>query len=140
MTFAAVLFAVSLLSIALLLLFKHWEMRQGRVLIPSIRARLDARALLLKTLLFAARVDLEKLPPEAARLSRIAIHEAALGFAATARFAERQAHRLADLVSYKHRFEKRDTRSEFLKKVAEHKNGGGQSETGDVASELNERD
>ncbi|MDO8514741.1 MAG: hypothetical protein Q7S50_04310 [bacterium] len=131
MTFSAILFVVSLVSIVLLLLLKNWEMRHGRVLAPGIRGKLDAHAILLKTLLTALRVDLEKLPPEAARLSRITIHEAALGLAAVARFAERHAHQLADLMSYKHRFEKRDTRSEFLKKVAEHKNGNGLDTTTD---------
>jgi len=83
------------------------------------------RAQQVKELLDAARVDLAKVPPEGVRLFRIGIHMLALGFAALARTAERYAHRLADLVSYKHRFEKRDTRSEFLKKVSEHKNGNG---------------
>jgi hypothetical protein len=50
-----------------------------------------------------------------------------LGFAAFARSSERQAHRLADLVSHKHGFVPRETRSEFLRKMSEHKNGGGQA-------------
>jgi hypothetical protein len=125
MIFAAAVFFLSLLGIIALFGMKYWEMRGERVLAPQWRAAADVRARQAKELLAAARVDLEKLPPAALRLSRIAVHEGALGFAALARAAEAQAHRLADLVSYKHRFEKRATSSEFLKKVAEHKNGGG---------------
>lgn len=124
MTLAIVVFSFSLLSIVLLFAFKSWEIRRERVLLPVLRQKADVRALQLKELLDAARLDLSKLPPEAVRLSRIGIHQLALGFAAFARRAESYAHQVADLVSYKHRFEKRDTRSEFLKKVAEHKSGG----------------
>ncbi len=126
MTFAFFAFCVSVVGIVSLFAFKQWELRSERVLLPALREKADTRAIQLKELLAAARVDLSKLPPEALRLSRIAVHEAALGFAAFARMAERRAHKLADMVSYRHRFEKRETRSEFLKKVAEHKNGGEQ--------------
>jgi len=119
-----VVFFVSLAGIVLLFLLKYWENKRSRVLAPQLRERLDIRTLQLKELMIAARMDLGKLPPEALRLSRIAIHAGALGFAAFARTMETYAHEIADVVSYKHRFEKRETRSEFLKKVAEHKNGG----------------
>jgi hypothetical protein len=124
MTISIILFLLSLAGIAGLFLLKYLETNQGRVFFGSLRQRADVRSLHLKELLDAARVDLSRLPPEVVRLSRIGIHRIALGFAAFARFAESHAHRLADFVSYKHRFEKRDTRSEFLKKVAEHKSGG----------------
>jgi hypothetical protein len=77
----------------------------------------------MKELLLAARVDLAKVPPELLRFSRIALHEAALGFAYLARLAERRAHRIADFVSHKRHYERRETRSEFLKKVSEGRNG-----------------
>lgn len=123
MVFATIIFVGSLIGIVALFGLKHWEMRREKLLVPAMRSELDRRAVQLKELMAAARVDLEKLPPIVMRLSRFAIHEAALGFAAMAHFAEREAHRVADLVSHKHRFERRETRSEFLKKVAEHKNG-----------------
>ncbi len=124
MIFAIVVFFSTLLATIALFALKYWEIRQEHIFLPALRQRADIRARQLKELLDAARVDLSKIPPEALRLSRIGIHQCALGFAALARRAEGYAHQLADLVSYKHRFEKRDTSSEFLKKVAEHKSGG----------------
>ena len=124
MTVAIITFFFSLVSIIALFALKQWEIRRARIFLPALRERADVRALQLKELLDAARLDISKLPPQALHLSRIGIHQLALGFAAFARRTERYAHQLADLVSYKHRFEKRDTRSEFLKKVAEHKSGG----------------
>lgn len=123
MTLALIVFFLSLFAIAFLFALKQWEVRNERVVLAPWRARADVRARQLKELLDAARLDLSRIPPEAVRLSRIGIHQLALAFAAFAREAERYAHRVADVVSYKHHFEKRDTRSEFLKKVAEHKNG-----------------
>ncbi len=135
MLLAFIVFFVSLSGIVLLLALKYAEVSTRRIIFARLRERADVRALQLKELLDAARLDLSKIPPEAVRLSRIGIHQLALGFAAFARKAEGYAHRLADIVSYKHRFEKRDTRSEFLKKVAEHKNGGA-GDAGDSAPEL----
>lgn len=123
MLYALVVFLISLVAIGGLFGVKYWEIRSGRILFPGVRLKADARAGQLKELILAARLDIAKLPPNLLRLFRFLIHEAALGLAALARIGERQAHRLADTVSYKHRFERRETRSEFLKKVAEHKNG-----------------
>ena len=135
---AGIVFFVSFVGIVLLFGLKYWEIRRKRVLMPAAREKFDVRALRVKELLTAARTDLERIPPFLVVLTRLAVHEVALAIAALARFAEAQAHRLADMVSYKHRFEKRESRSEFLKKVAEHKNGGGQSETGETSTELDE--
>ena len=123
MFFAAVVFVLSLIGIAGLFTLKYWELRRQRVLFPMWRQRADLRASALKELMVAARLDLAKLPPAAVVVGRLILHRGALALAALARMGERQAHRLADMVSYKHRFEKRETRSEFLKKVAEHKSG-----------------
>ena len=131
MIYAIGVFFFSLLAIVVLFGLKYWELQRGQVFLIAFRRKADGRALQLKELLEAARIDLSKIPPEALRLSRIGIHQMALGLAALARKAERYAHQLADLVSYKHRFEKRDTRSEFLKRVAEHKNGNGLDTTTD---------
>lgn len=128
MLFAALIFFFSLVCITCLFGLKYWELRNERVLFSDIRGRFDMRAHHLKELMIAARLDISKLPPEMLRLGRFLLHRGALAFAEIARMSERQAHRLADLVSYKHRFEKRETRSEFLKKVAEHKNGRGENE------------
>lgn len=119
--FAAVVFGLSLIAIVALFELKRREGKSGRVYLPALRAEMDVRALRLKDLITAAEADLAKLPPEAVHLSRVGIHVLALEAARLARFLEGQAHRLADLVSHKHRFVRRAPRSEFLKKVTEHK-------------------
>ena len=128
MLFAGIIFILSLISIVALFGVKAWEQKHARVLAPALRERADHRANQVKELAVAARVDLVQLWPAFIRLCHVLVHEAALAFAALARSAEKQSYRVADLVSHKHRFERRETRSEFLKKVAEHKNGGGQNE------------
>ncbi len=120
---ASTLFFFSLAGIAGLFALKEWERRRSRVLVPELRERADRLSFYLKELLVALRVDLEKLPPEVLHISRNVIHEAALMAAGLLRWLSFQAHRLADLVSHKHSFQRRAPRSEFLKKVIEHKNG-----------------
>jgi hypothetical protein len=133
---AAIFFFGSFLGIIVIFGLKYWERRTERTLAPAFREKIDVRALQLKELLTAVRMDLAKLPPALVRLSRFFVHETALGFAFLARIAEKQSYRLADLVSHKHRFEKRETRSEFLKKVSEHKNGAEQREVSGSDAEL----
>jgi|SRR3989344_3740278 len=123
--FAVAVFFVSLAGTVALFVLKQWEERTGRTLAPTVHRYLDVRALQGKELLVALQADLEKLPPELVHLAHIAVHTGALEVARLARFLEAQAHRLADFVSHKHRFERRAPRSEFLKKVIEHKNGNG---------------
>ncbi len=129
MVFAAIVFVFSLLNICVLFALKSWELRHEKLVLPVLRRKADARAQQLKELAYAARTDIVTFLPEVVRFGRFLIHELALGFAALARFLERQAHRLADLVSHKRGFERRETRSEFLKKVADRKNNG--LDTGD---------
>ncbi len=125
MLFAATSFFLAAVGITALFALKSWEVRNGRVFAPAIRMKMDRHALQAKELLVAARVDLAKLPPAVLRLGRFLLREIALGLAILARLSERKLHKLADFVSHKHRFEKRETRSEFLKRVSEHKNGVG---------------
>ncbi len=122
MWIATALFFLSLVGIVGLFTLKEWERRRSRVLVPELRERIDRLSFYLKELLVALRLDLEKLPPEILHISRIVIHEMALTAARLLRFLSLQAHRLADLVSHKHAFQRRAPRSEFLKKVIEHKN------------------
>ncbi len=124
-TFTIIMFLFSVAGIVTLFAIKEWEEKNSRTLVPSFRQKLDVQALRLKELGAAAQKDLAKLPPEIVHLARVGIHIGALEAARFARFAEAQAHRLADLVSHKRRFVYRAPRSEFLKKVAEHKNGNG---------------
>ena len=125
MTIATTVFVFSLIGTATLFALKYWEGKRGNVFVPTVRQKADVQAEKFKELVIAAWFDLGKVPSEAFRTARIIVHEAALGFAALARFSERQAHRLADLVSHKRGFERRETRSEFLRKVSEHKNSNG---------------
>jgi ribosomal protein L22 len=121
--FAMIIFGISLIGIVSLFVLKHWEDGSGRVLVPALRVRADARAMQLKGRLSHIQVDLARIAPLALLYMRYLIHEGALGFAAFARISERQAHRVADLVSHKRTFVARAPRSEYLKKVGERKNG-----------------
>lgn len=125
MLIALTFFALSLLGIIVLFSLKAWELRTEKVLAPGMRGRVDAKADEFKQLMARAQEELKKLPPEMVYLSRVVLHDAALGAASVARFLERQSHRLADLVSHKRGFERRETQSEFLKNVSEYKNDSG---------------
>ncbi len=133
---AAAFFIFSIAGITGLFALKEWELRQGRVLAPELREKMDKLSFHLKELLFALQMDLEKLPPEILHISRTVLHETALTAAGLLRLLSYQAHRFADLVSHKHAFQRRAPRSEFLRKVIEHKRGFGQNEE----SDLEERD
>ena len=130
MGFVFALFVLSFAGIVGLVALKEWEMRHGRLIAPKFHESADAWALHFRELFIALEADVEKLPPEAVHFSRIAIHKVALVAAASLRFLEQKTHQLADLVSHKHRFERRAPRSEFLNKVMEYKNGG-DSENGE---------
>ena len=106
MLFSAIVFFFSLLGVDGLFAVKYWENKHERVLRPGLRQRGDARAIQLKELIHMSRGELSKLPPRAIIIAKTAIHISALGMARFAREMEAQAHRLADLVSHKHRFEK----------------------------------
>ena len=119
------LLAFSIAGIIGLFALKNREAKTGRVLAPGLRAVADIRALELKALLTKMQEEVEKTPSASVRFARIAVHDMALGFASLARFLEDRAHQLADMVSHKHRFERREPRNEFLKRVGEPKNGNG---------------
>jgi hypothetical protein len=121
----SIVFFFSLVAICALFALKNWEEKRGRVLAPRVRAVLDARAVRLGELLEAGQKDLENLPSALAHVSRLALHLGAVGFGHIAHWIGERSHRLADMVSYKHRFERRALRSEFLKKVTETRNGSG---------------
>ena len=120
--FSGIVFLASLLGIVLLFAVKYWEMTGDRELIPTgLRMKADDRALQTKQWLAIGRNELSRIPPLSVLVIRFLIHEAALALAAFARVAEAQAHRLAELVSHRRTFEKREPRSQFLKQVSEHK-------------------
>lgn len=114
MTLAISTFFASLAGMIVLFLLKDREIKRGAVYMPRLRDYADRKARECKeeTLHLGERMKL--LPPLANLVLRRVVHELALASAAVARRAEEQAHRLADLVSHKHHFERRATRSEFL--------------------------
>lgn len=123
MFIAGIVFFASLVGIIALFAVKYWEIRAERVIAPEIRERADERAREFKAALLRARREAAKLPPSLLTVVRYVIHEAALGLAKLARTLERKAHDVADFVSYKRGFERRQTNSQFLKQVSEAKNG-----------------
>ncbi len=127
MTFVIVIFFASLAGIIGLFGVKEWEQNNNRFIAPGLRAKLDQWAFLLQDLLIALRKDAEKIPPELLHFARLVIHEIALLAAASLRFLEHKAHDLADFVSHKRNFVRKAPRSEFLKKVIEHKQGTAQT-------------
>ncbi|MBI4080095.1 hypothetical protein HY414_02635 [Candidatus Kaiserbacteria bacterium] len=122
MALAYLVFFVSFAGLVGFFGLKEWEIRTGKTAFTSIRGKLDAWALYIEEMMVALKKDAEKLPPELVHLSRILVHEIALSLAASLRFLSVQAHKLAELVSHKRNFVRRAPRSEFLKKVIEHKN------------------
>ena len=126
MIIPVVTFVLALCGIMALFVFKHREVTTGRVVAPRTREHLDKNAHRLKDLLVAAESDLSRIPPEFVNFVRTLIQALALLGARGARFFESQLHRVADLVSHKHRYERPAApRSEFLNKIVEHKNGEG---------------
>ncbi len=125
MAIAFAIFALSLIGISGLFVLKMWEMRTARDIAPEIRERADQAALILKQLIARSQEEARKLPPEILILARTILHDAALGAAALARYLEKQSHRVAEKVSHKASFERRETNNHFLKNVSEYRNGNG---------------
>ena len=134
--FSIILFVVSFTLVALLFLGKYIEMRHGVVFAPEWRDRADDKARELKWLAYKAEARLERLPALLLVLTRLGIHTSALFAARFARYLEERAHQLADYVSHKRGFERRDAHSEFLKKVIDHKNENGNTRGTNGASSL----
>ena len=128
MAIAAAFFFASLAGLAALFSLKAYEAKRGVLLAPGLRASADRAALSLKASLFDLRAIIARLPPLLVLLSRYALRELALGAAKLARAAEAQMYKVADFVSHKRNFERREPKNEFLKKVEEVKNGNGHDE------------
>ena len=131
MLLVLIVFFLSLVGIITLFVLKHVEATSGRMIAARLRTKSDDAAVRLRELIHALEADLAKVPSTATGLLRAIVQRLALGAARGARTFETQSHRLADLVSYKHRFERPAPRSEFLNKIAEHKNGNGLDTTGE---------
>lgn len=120
---AGIMFFLSLSGIIALFTLKYREEEHGRVFAPALKERGDAHALDLKDFIAQCRAEVATWPPRVLVALQVAVHRGALLFAAFARTLERRSHELADRVSHKHGFERRQTSSEFLRQVGEYKNG-----------------
>lgn len=120
MLIAAAIFFVSLIGIIILFGIKYWEVRNERPSISRVRTRADVRALEIKAWLLHLRAELEKVPPSVVALGRFGVRDVALGIAGVARSIERQAHKLADLVSHKRHFERKESKNSYLKRVSDY--------------------
>lgn len=138
MVLAYIIFFLSLFGIVVLFGVKYWEGRRSRGFISPLRERADERAAQIKTLLAESKVLAAQIPPKIIQLTRRAIRAAALQTAHLARLLENKAHRLADLASHKHHFEKKETTSEFLKQVSGHtlNNGNGSNGARNVKKDI----
>ncbi len=116
-------FGVSLLGIVFLLALKAWEMRRERLVAPRLRAQLDTGALALKSQIEKGEAFLGEVPSLASLVAMKTLAGGSVHLARLARRMSESAYRLADFISHKHNFERRETRSEFLKTMIEHKNG-----------------
>lgn len=118
-TVAMIVLGVSILGLIFLFCVKNWEEKHARIFWPSARLAADGMALDLKAFLIWAMEECKKLGPTTLRVSRLMLHDLALSLAALSRASERAAHQLADMVSHKHHFERKETKNDFLKQVGE---------------------
>ena len=121
--FAIIVFFGSIAGILGLFFVKALEEKKGLIFAPIMRGQLDQSAIELKLILIQLQNEFKKLGPTSARFTRIALHQIALSLAALSRSSERQAQKLADMVSHKRHFERREPKNEFLHKVSSAKNG-----------------
>ena len=120
MLFGGIVFALALAGLASLFIAKHLEERRGHALFPQLRDRLDSRALIVKGAIRKGFDVAETLPPRLRALYLRSVALSALGAARAAEYFQSKAYGVADRFSHKHRFERRETSSEFLKQVGEH--------------------
>lgn len=120
---ASIVFSVALFLILILFLVKYMEAGRAVRFLDTARTRADDGALKVKAALVMGEAYLEELPFFVGALSRYVVHVGALSFARLARASAKRAHQLADLVSHKRGFERRATKSQFLREVSEVKNG-----------------
>lgn len=119
--FAVGMFGFSFFGLALLFTVKHIELRRGARFAPEFRIRLDRFAKMMKAIIRLLAARAQELPHDFALFLHMVVHLGAVVFARGARAAEQGAHKVADRVSHKYRFEKSESRSEFLRSVSAHK-------------------
>ena len=117
---AIITFSVALFGIAVLFLFKLYRLRTtDAATLGQPRTRADYMALSLKARIMRFSAFMETLPSTMWLIIRYFIHRGAKSFAKLARTSEIAAHRLADRVSHRHRFERGTKTSNYLRKVGE---------------------
>src|SRR3989344_3855880 len=138
---AGITFGVSIFGILVLFLIKRIEIARGVLLGGSARESADLFALRVKWVFLVIEWYLSRLPDFLFLLTRHGIRAGALFLARTARYAEAQAYHLADFVSHKRNFERRETKSNYLKQVSEHpmrnqngSHGSGKNGVGPIAT------
>ena len=124
--FAGIVFFASLLLICFLFALRVREIETGRRFAPALRDAADREALHIKELLLAMHIDLKKVPPLLVHWGHISLHFVAIKFAYAARAASLSSHAFANLVSQKRYFERRKSRSEFLRKMSKRRKGDGE--------------
>ncbi len=120
MMLEAIVFIVAFFGLIALFALKRWESGRGQIIFPGIRSKADDGARNIKSILLALLWYGKKLPRILVALTRLGVHVTAVTFGHLAHYVGEKSHALADFVSYKHRFERRETRSEFLRQVIEH--------------------
>ena len=114
---ALVVFFASMAGVIGLLILKHVENSRGKLVFSQTRREFDYHAHELKLLLMRYKDESAHMAPFASRVARILIREAALFLARLARRLEKASHSVADLASHKRHFERKETRSEFLREM-----------------------
>jgi len=120
MTMAMTAFFIALAGLVGLFALKHHESVRGRMVLPGTRRKADEYALEAKAFILVLLREIGELPPLLLVLAQLGIRQSAITFARFAHWLAQRAHALADVASHKHRFERRETNSEFLKQVIEH--------------------
>ena len=120
---AVTTFGASLFLLVVLFGLKRVEVNRGARFGEGLRTRADLGALRIKRLLAMSEWYLEQAPFFLAALTRYGIHVGALSYARIARKSAESAHSLADLVSHKRGFQRRETKSQYLRDVSEVRNG-----------------
>lgn len=116
-------FSATLLSIVGLFSLRMWEVQRGSRVLAPWRERADGLARALKQAGIRFGLQMHRFPSLMLLITRYFIHLGAKAFARFARRMEESAHQIADRMSHKHRFQRRESQNQFLKDVAEHKNG-----------------
>jgi len=115
---AAPVFFGALVSLVLLFVLRIVEERRGARFAPRLRRSLDRFARTVKAIVLVIADMLGELPRISSYLLRALAVMLVRRFAHMTESISRAAHSVADMVSYKHRHERREPRSAFLKEVS----------------------